>query len=322
MPREESVYQPIPIAKLCPRCNEPLDAALLGSHVATCRYCGHRFVVQAEAIVVAVPTGQGETFGPAILNRLRDPGEQRARTWLLVAAVPVWIALGLATLGSLGGLLLVVGLLALASHLGELAIAAHIKANAIEVGPKQLPELHATVLLCAARLGITAPTVYVLQDSAWNALAMKLAGRRMVVLLSGAVDSLLQQGDLSQLAFVVGHELGHHACGHLELRHRFLYLGGWLPPLLLWYRRRCELTCDRIGLHCAGNLQASLTALANMTVGAHLAQAVNIDTAIDQWERYRQETFVRWRTLYASHPPKLWRLAALQAAAPILGPGV
>ena len=38
-------------------------------------------------------------------------------------------------------------------------------------------------------------------------------GRRVVVLYSGAIDSILLMGDMDQLMWLVGHEIGHHAIG-------------------------------------------------------------------------------------------------------------
>jgi hypothetical protein len=52
-----------------------------------------------------------------------------------------------------------------------------------------------------------------------------------------------------------------------------------------------------------------------MSVGAQLASKVNVEQAIAQWNQYRSEFFVRYRTMYSGHPHNLWRLEALQSAA-------
>ncbi len=121
---------------------------------------------------------------------------------------------------------------------------------------------------------------------------------------------------MKQLAWLVGHELGHHYAGHLNFWRRTTEaLGGWFLWVKLWYNRRCELTCDRYGLACANSLSESLRAICNMAVGAQLASEVNIEEAVRQWERHRSEFFVRYRTLYSTHPHSLWRLEELQKAA-------
>ncbi len=253
------------------------------------------------------------------LERLRDPKEQTALMWLYVAAVPSLVLLVVLTVLSLGTILAVVGLIALVVFLGELWFAAYLKTNAVRVSPTQLSELHQVVQSCCHRLGFAPPDVYVMQQNVWNAFATKILGRRMVVLLSGAVDSILLKGDMRQMAWLVGHELGHHRAGHLEFTRKVANAGDWCIWLKLWYSRRAELTCDRIGLYCAGSLQASQLALMNATVGAQLAAQVNVAEAVRQWHQHRGEFFVKYRTLYATHPHLLARLDYLRSAAAEFG---
>jgi Zn-dependent protease with chaperone function len=215
----------------------------------------------------------------------------------------------------MGGILVIIGLFVLIRVMTEAFAAAYVKTNGVEVGPGQLPQVYQAVRRCAERLGCDAPTVYVMQANIWNSLAMRLAGRRVVVLLSGAVDSILLRGDMDQLTWLVGHEIGHHVAGHLNYTAQFLELGGWLPWVHLWHSRHRELTCDRIGLWCVGSLRPCLVAVANMTVGAQLASQVNLNSAMQQWRNCEHEFFVWYRTIYTTHPHHLWRLTALAEAA-------
>ena len=196
---------------------------------------------------------------------------------------------------------------------------AYYRVNAIEVTSAQFPEIHATAAAFAQRLGRPLPSIYVIQDSFWNALAMRLVGQPVVVLHSMAVDSILLKGDARQLAFLVGHELGHHYAGHLGWKHFMASLGSWFLWGRLWWSRRCEFTCDRYGLACAGSLEAAQLAICNMAVGAQLASRVNIAEATRQWDTRSGEFFVRYYALYSTHPHTLNRLAVLPAAAAELG---
>jgi Zn-dependent protease with chaperone function len=141
----------------------------------------------------------------------------------------------------------------------------------------------------------------------------------MVVLYSGAVDSILLKGDLQQLSWLVGHELGHHWAGHLNISQKLAKMGGWLIWVNLWHSRRSEFTCDRVGLYCSGSLKASQLALINATVGAQLAGRVNIGEAKKQWREHSGEFFVKYRTLYSTHPHLLARLDFLTNAASEFG---
>jgi Zn-dependent protease with chaperone function len=259
---------------------------------------------------------------PAIkmsIQRLRDSKEKTALMWLYIASVPGWLILIAWTIGSLGLLIPIIGVVILLKFVGELWFAAYLKTNAVRVSEKQLPELNKVVLSCCERLGMTPPDVYVMQHNIWNAFAMKIWSRRAVVLLSGAVDSILLKGNMQQLAYLVGHELGHHYAGHLDLSRKLSNLGDWCIWLKLWYSRRCELTCDRVGLHCAGTLAASQLALMNATVGAQLAAQANVEEAVRQWHQHRDEFFVKYRTLYSTHPHLLARIEHLTMSAVDLG---
>ncbi len=253
------------------------------------------------------------------LSRLRDAKERTALTWLYVAAVPAWLLLIVYCVAGLGIPLLVIGLIWLLIVVGELWYAAHLKTNAVRVTAEQLPELHRVVRQSCERLGMVCPDVYVIQHNVWNAFATKIFKRRMVVLYSGAVDSILLKGDLKQMAWLVGHELGHHWAGHLDFPQKLARAGGWLIWVNLWHSRRRELTCDRVGLYCAGSLKASQLALMNATVGAQLADKVNLAVAQQQWQEHRREFFVKYRTLYATHPHLLARLDHLASSASELG---
>ncbi len=249
------------------------------------------------------------------LEQLRDPKERKALIWLFIASVPGWIFVLGWTVLSFGVGLVVIGAIALAVFIAELWFAAYLRTNAIRISPTQLPELHRAVVACCHRLEMEPPEVYVMQENVWNAFAASILGRDIVVLLSGAVDSILLKGDMAQLSWVVAHELGHHRAGHLRFLRKLANAGDWCVWLKLWYSRRCELTCDRIALYCVGNLHTSQLALMNSTVGAQLADQVNLDEAVLQWEQHRSEFFVQYRTLYSTHPHLLARLQFLQTAA-------
>lgn len=248
-------------------------------------------------------------------EQLRDPKEKTALVWLYVASVPVWVVIILLTVTSLGVPLLIAGMFWLIAAFGEMWFAAYLKTNAVRVSPEQLPELYEVVKSSCARLDMDRPEVYVLQHNVWNAFATKIFGRRMVVLFSGAVDSILLKGDVQQLAYLVGHELGHHWAGHLNFSQKLAKLGNVVPWLWLWHSRRAELTCDRVGLYCAGSLKPAQLALLNATVGAQLANRVNAGQAMEQWRQHSGEFFVRYRTLYSTHPHLLARLEHMTEAA-------
>lgn len=266
------------------------------------------------AAAAVAPSPAAPSTAPG-LEKLRDPKEKTTLIWLYIASIPGWLFLLVWCITTMGILLLIAGILWLARAIGEMLFAAYVKTNAVRVSQTQLPEVYRAAQKCCERLGVEMPDVYVMQHNVWNAFATKIFGRRMVVLLSGAVDSILLKGDMQQLTWLVGHELGHHWAGHLNMSQKLAKVGSWCIWLSLWHSRRAELTCDRVGLYCAGSLKASQLALVNATVGAQLAGKVNINEAASQWRMHEDEFFVRYRTLYATHPHLLARLDYLNGAA-------
>lgn len=316
----------------CPKCDQSVESP--GAHPESgplvCPACGEAlsgsFPPPLPPLLPVLPVASDSPDQPAAAiwpsnpSVLRDPLEGRAFAWLAFFSVFAWIFLAMWVVSTFGGGLLIIGLIAGVRHLAELFAVAHIKTNAVEVSERQFPEIHRVASSFARQLGQPMPTIYVLQENTWNALAMRIAGRRLVVLFSGAVDSILSRGSLTQLAWVIGHEMGHHYAGHLEAwRNRIVRFGSWFFWVRLWYSRRCEFTCDRYGLACAQNLRESQRAICNMSVGAQLAPQVDIEEAIAQWNRHRSEFFVGYRTLYSTHPHTLCRLAELKTAAGELG---
>jgi Zn-dependent protease with chaperone function len=310
--------------KVGPFTKEELQAKIYGGElvrtVSACIENGSEWV-PLESLL-----NQNQTPGSAAasrltinLDQLKDPKEKTALIWLYIASVPTWIVLLIWTVASMGIALLLIGILELFHIIGQMWFAAHVKTNAVRVSETQLPEVHRIVLASCEKLGMKVPDVYVMQQNVWNAFATKIFGRRMVVLLSGAVDSILLKGDMEQLSWLVGHELGHHWAGHLNMSQKLAKFGGWLIWVNLWHSRRAEFTCDRVGMYCAGSLKASQLALVNATVGAQLASRVNIGEAMNQWQEHRGEFFVRYRTLYSTHPHLLARLDYLNNTASEFG---
>ncbi|MDI9404791.1 MAG: M48 family metalloprotease, partial [Limnohabitans sp.] len=252
-------------------------------------------------------------------QKLLDRSESTAFALVCAAAGIALLFALIYVLVTLGILLIFAGFFMLALFIRHAMAFAHYRVNAVQVSPAQFPEIHRLASDFAGRLGRPLPEIYVLQDSLWNAFAMRLLGTPVVVLYSGVIDSILLKGDHRQLAFVIGHELGHHYAGHLGWKHFFASWGSWCIWPRLWYSRRCEFTCDRYGLACSGSLDAAQRAICNMAVGAQLADRVDVREAARQWSARRGEFFVRYRALYSTHPHTLDRLATLPAAAAELG---
>lgn len=217
-----------------------------------------------------------------------------------------WVALTVGTLG--------IGLIYAVLVLGFVLVAhavflASIRGNGVRVGPDQLPDLHRRLVAASERLGMQkVPELYLLQSGGLlNAFATKLLSRRFVILYSSLADAC---SDPRQLDFVLGHELGHLAAGHLAWN-------GFLAPFRLvpWlgsaYSRAREYTGDRCGLAVVEDLEPAMRGLVVLAAGGKHAGEVNLGAFAAQ----REESGRFWMAtteLMSSHPFLCKRVAALE----------
>jgi Zn-dependent protease with chaperone function len=236
--------------------------------------------------------------------RLRSPKEQPLFILSLIFAVLFWTVLVVTIIGFVYGIF--IGLFVLLAHVLYLA---HVRGNGLRLSERQLPELYARVRAASASLGLPrTPEVYVLQGGGvLNAFATKFLSRRFVVLLSDLVD---QCQDPKQLDFVVGHELAHHAAGHLTWRV-VLAPAALVPLLGAAYSRACEYTCDRAGASVCGDTEQAMRGLVVLAAGGRLAQAADLEAFLGQADDTGQ-FWMAVNELGASHPYLCKRVAAVK----------
>lgn len=238
--------------------------------------------------------------------RLPSPKEHPLFIVGVILSSLAWLGLMCGTLGL--GLLYGAFILAFVLIAHALFLA-NIKGNGVRLSKTQLPELYERCQAAATRLGLPdVPDVYVVQSGgALNAFATKLFSRRFVILFSDLVDSCT---DPRQLDFIIGHEIGHHAAGHLQWRG-FLLPYSIFPLLGPAYSRAREYTCDRCGFAAANDLEQSKRGLAVLAAGGKLAAKIDLDSFMEQ----RKEAGDLWMAIYelvSSHPYLCKRVAALQ----------
>lgn len=223
----------------------------------------------------------------------------------------VWILICVSVIGLAYSLLVAVGVL-----MAHALLMAHVTGNGVRVSASQLPEIWRKVQEASRKLGLaTAPEVYVVQAGGiLNAFATKLLSRRFVIVYSDLVDAceIGEPGQVTELDFVIGHEIGHLAAGHLAWQW-FLLPSRIVPLLGPAYSRAREYTCDLCGHAATDNLEVSSRALAVLAAGGKAGRRVNLDAFVEQVS----ETGRFWMAIYelnASHPYLSKRVAALRAA--------
>lgn len=212
--------------------------------------------------------------------------------------------------------------------------------HSIAVGPRQLPKLYKITEDCARLLGIGIPQVYVCPDPEINACTIATDDIAPIILLSSGIVERLEP---EELHFVIGHE-----CGHIHNLHgtyntavemmsntiveaalkglsimgvanllgtiKQVIHGGILLAFNNW-SRCAEITCDRAGMICCGDLDAAQSTLTKLVIGdlAHLGE-FNTQEFIQQ-SRNANSTPLRMLELMNTHPLIPKRLEALECFA-------
>ena len=154
--------------------------------------------------------------------------------------------------------------------------------SAIRVDERQFPRLHHQVVeACRILDAQEVPEVFVVAHPLQQAMTIGLE-TPVIVLFSGLVDLL----DDEEMAFVLGHELGHAMSGHAvyqTLLDRMIQLTGVLAAVpggslgaraimaaLMEWSRKAELSADRAGLLATQDPAVAFRAHMKLASGGHL----------------------------------------------------
>jgi Zn-dependent protease with chaperone function len=172
---------------------------------------------------------------------------------------------------------------------------------------------------CAHSLGIAKPRIYVRNSPFTQAYVISAFGENHLVFTSGLLN--LYAGRPEELKFVVGHELGHVKCGHIELKQKSYGLlaaiqainvavvpdryQGVLPTLALGrlysWCRESEISADRAGLLCCGEPKVAYQAIMRLQHGLNAdstwidPESPDFDPAkvIKDFKQWQHEPFVK-----------------------------
>jgi Zn-dependent protease with chaperone function len=201
----------------------------------------------------------------------------------------------------------------------------HVLAQGISIDRSSFPELFGILNHCAQTLGIPIPHAVTNNDGVlFNAYTAGTDEYAFINISSGLTQFFTKE----EACFVIGHECGHIASGHmifhtlasvltesmlgaLGLAVQLVRMAAGVP-LAAW-SRRSEITADRAGLLCCGDLHIAETALLRLTAG--FADIARID--INDYMRRSRETeefhkLSSFHEIFASHPMIPRRIEALR----------
>ncbi len=192
--------------------------------------------------------------------------------------------------------------------------------TAIKVTPRQFPKIAKLAERCADTLRIPLPTLYVSPNiGSLNAHTFGTAEDPYIVINAALIDHFTE----TELLDVIGHECGHIQNNHVVYMTTLHFLTHAANAFLRWsvrpavlalngWARRAEVTCDRAGLICTRDLDASIGCLVKLALGSHkLYSDVNLDEYLAQLDE-AQKGVGRFDELTRRHPYLPKRVAALR----------
>jgi len=187
---------------------------------------------------------------------------------------------------------------------------ANAMGNMILVNEEQFPHINQMVIEGANALKIEKPETFIYNSNGLlNAFARQTFGHKYLLLTSAIIDATTDE----QIKFIVGHELGHHAAGHLDLGGYLLRFPARIIPFLYKaYMRQCEYTCDKLGYYYSKDLDDSCKAISMLGCGCQkLNGNLNLSAFVKQ-ENSVPSTTGYLAEILRTHPRLTKRVISLQ----------
>ena len=189
---------------------------------------------------------------------------------------------------------------------------AQLRASSVQMSPTQFPEGYRMVVEAAREFGLRrVPDAYVvLGNGQLNAFASGHGYRRFVAVNSDLFEIGGRARDREALRFVIGHEVGHIAAGHVSyFRLIFAQLVSYVPFLGQAFSRAQEYTADNHGYAYAP--QGVAGAMGALSGGKYLGAEVNTHALADRATR-EKGFWLHLSNWLSTHPINTWRAHALR----------
>lgn len=174
---------------------------------------------------------------------------------------------------------------------------------------------------CRSSLDFKMPLeLFVVHDHQFNAGVLPVSDGKVSIFLT---SGLLESFNAAELAFVIGHELGHAVFGHINIPTEAIIrnFGHLISPKemigLRGWQRSAELSADRCGLLCAKDYVAACQAFFKLSSGITSSNyQFSVAEYMDQYsdlEKYIKESPAdQIEEFYSTHPLNPIRLKALE----------
>jgi Zn-dependent protease with chaperone function len=185
--------------------------------------------------------------------------------------------------------------------------------QAVHVTPTSAPEVDNLIRVCSERLQPGPVEVYVSREPQLNAYTFGITSPKMIVLYAPLFSIM----DEDELAFVIGHEMGHITLGHTWLN---TILGGMagipasfgaailLTVVFRSWNRACEYSADRAGMLACKNPSKAISALLKLVSGERSLDQVEMTDLIRVLDREDDNLDGQFSEILSSHPLVIKRI--------------
>jgi hypothetical protein len=140
----------------------------------------------------------------------------------------------------------------------------------------------------------------------------RLSRRGILIITSDMLDDLTEHRSSRELMFFIGRQLGLIATGYFRFWFFKHTIGQFSFLLYFAWKRRCQLTADRLGLLVAGELHAAEQALLIITAGSGVASGTSMQ-ALNHQRSDLFDSFWAWVQLgFSSYPYMVDRILRLR----------
>jgi Zn-dependent protease with chaperone function len=169
----------------------------------------------------------------------------------------------------------------------------------------------------SGRLQVHNVELFVARSNQINAYTFGLTSPKVVVLNS----ALFQIMDADEIAFIMGHEMGHVKLGHTWLNTLVGGMAGIPSPSLAfailhlafrWWNRACEFSADRAGLLACSKPHKAISALIKISEGDNPRTKSELERALARIDAEDDDLINNISELLATHPMIIKRIQNLR----------
>jgi Zn-dependent protease with chaperone function len=205
---------------------------------------------------------------------------------------------------------------AIIRHWDEPMVKGQLLGGTVKVGPAQFSDIYELAQSCAAILNMEVPEIFIKHDPTFNAMTLGVE-RPLIILHSSVVEAFSPE----ELAFILGHEMGHIKSEHVlylsaayiltmgarGLADRLFGVGALIvvPAMhaLQAWMRKAELSADRAGLLCLQDLEVARRSLIKLALGGkHLFERLDINEYLRQADQASRDEYGRVSEFFQTHP--------------------